>query len=293
MSTVRSNPVSVEKHVLFRVGSQFWNIRVNFKRFAGLVDIGSHMSLIQLRNGNFLIINPIILTDHSRYEVDCLTENGTTIEAVIGVHPFHTLAFPAFYEIYPNAEYYGTPRHLKRLKQIPWTGSLDVCQIRRKWEPEVEMRIPAGAEFVNPLPESSNHFVSVFVFHRPSRTLHVDDTIVYGDHPSFLLKLIGFKHGTMAFHPSIKGSGLYPTVEAPSQFRLWMENILNDWNFDNICCAHSGVKIGGAHELVSQLVKAAESLFTKLSEKNGKKTATDDVSSDNQANLNVTDNECG
>ena len=51
----------------------------------------------------------------------------------------------------------------------------------------------SGAEFVNPLPESSNHFVSVFVFHRSSRTLHVDDTIVYGDHPSFLLKLIGFK----------------------------------------------------------------------------------------------------
>ncbi|CAF0931040.1 unnamed protein product [Adineta ricciae] len=293
MSTVRSNPVSVEKQVLFRVGSQFWNIRVNFKKFAGLVDIGSHMSLIQLRNGNFLIINPVILTDHSRSEVDCLTENGTTIEAVIGVHPFHTLAFPSFYKIYPNAKYYGTPRHLRRLKQIPWAGSLDDCQIRRKWEPEVEMRIPAGAEFVNPLPESSNHFVSVFVFHRPSRTLHVDDTIVYGDHPSFLLKLIGFKHGTMAFHPSIKGSGLYPTVEAPSQFRSWMEKILNDWNFDNICCAHSGVKMGGAHELVSQLVNAAESLFTKLSEKNGKKTATNDVSDDNQPNLNVTDNECG
>ena len=144
MSTVRSSPVSVEKHALFRVGSQFWNIRVNFKRFAGLVDIGSHMSLIQLRNGSFLIINPIILNDHSRSEVNCLTDNGTMIEAVIGVHPFHTLAFPSFYEIYPKARYYGTPRHLRRLKQIPWAGSLDDCQIRRKWEPEVEMRIPAG-----------------------------------------------------------------------------------------------------------------------------------------------------
>lgn len=133
----------------------------------------------------------------------------------------------------------------------------------------------------------------MFVFHRPSRTLHVDDTIIYGDHPNFLLKLIGFKHGTMAFHPSIKGPGLYPTVEAPFQFQSWMKTILNDWNFENICCAHSGVKIGGAHELVSQLVIAAEPLFTKLTERNGKRAVTSDMAGDNQPNLNVSDNECG
>jgi hypothetical protein len=150
-----------------------------------------------------------------------------------------------------------------------------------------------GCEFVNPLPESNNHFVSVFVFHRPSRTLHVDDTIIYGDHPGFLLKLIGFKHGTMAFHPSIKGPGLYPTAEAPFEFRDWMKTMLNDWPFDNICCAHSGIKVGGAHEQIVQLVNNAGPLFHKLSEKNRKKNPDNEIPIGNHPNMNVSGDECG
>jgi hypothetical protein len=150
-----------------------------------------------------------------------------------------------------------------------------------------------GAEFVNPLPEASNHFVSVFVFHRPSRTLHVDDTIIYGDRPGFLMKLIGFKHGSMAFQPSIKGPGLYPTVEAPYEFRDWMKTMLKDWPFDNICCAHSGVKTGGAHEQVVELVHNAEPLFKKLSEKNRKKNPDKEIPAGNHPNMNVSGDECG
>ncbi|CAF0778367.1 unnamed protein product [Adineta steineri] len=293
MSAKGSDPAHIEKDELFEVATNFWNIRVSFKMLAGLVDLGSHMSLIRLNNGNFLVIDTVILTDHTRAEINRLTDNGAKIEAVIGVHPFHTLAFPAFYEAYPNAKYYGTPRHIRRLTTIPWAGSLDDCNIRKKWEPEIEMRIPAGAEFVNPLPESSNHFVSVFVFHRPSRTLHVDDTIIYGDHPGFLLKLTGFKHGTMAFQPSIKGAGLYPTAEAPFEFRDWMKTLLNDWPFDNICCAHSGIKIGGAHEQVIELVNTADALFNKLSEKNRKKNPNSEIPAGNHPNMNVSGDECG
>ncbi len=40
--------------------------------------------------------------------------------------------------------YYGTPRHLRNIKDIPWAGDVNVCEIRNKWSPEVEMRIPAG-----------------------------------------------------------------------------------------------------------------------------------------------------
>jgi glyoxylase-like metal-dependent hydrolase (beta-lactamase superfamily II) len=144
MSAQGPDPVHIEKNELHEIGNNFWNIRVSFKIFAGLVDPGSHMSLIRLNNGNFLVIDTVVLTDQTRAAIDRLTENGTKIEAVIGTHPFHTLAFPAFYEAYPKAQYYGTPRHLRRLTQIPWTGSLEDCNVRKKWEPEVEMKIPAG-----------------------------------------------------------------------------------------------------------------------------------------------------
>jgi len=147
MSASGPDPVHIPKNELFEVGTNFWNIRVNFKMFAGLVDPGSQMSLIKLNNGKFLVIDTVILTDQTRVAINRLTENGTKIEAVIGVHPFHTLAFQAFYEAYPTAHYYGTPRHLRRLTQIPWVGSLEDCDIRKKWEPEVEMRIPAGKHF--------------------------------------------------------------------------------------------------------------------------------------------------
>lgn len=255
---------------LHQIGPGFWNVRAPFKLFK-IVDIGTHMSVIQLRSGNFLVIDTVEMNDELKKELDVLTNNGTKIEAVVGVHPFHTLAFPGFYKLYPDAKYYGTPRHIRNLKDIKWAGQLDNNkESLSKWEPEVELRIPAGAEYIDPQPEKSNHFISVFVHHRDSKTLHVDDTLMYGENPGLMLKLFGMKAGSTMFHPSIKNSGLYPTAEAPLQFRDWMNQLLKDWNFENLCTAHIGVKSGGAHALVEELMKNSEKFFTDLSERNRK-----------------------
>jgi len=135
---------NVVKNELYKIGAGFWNVRSRFRVLAKLIDIETQMSFIELYNGNFLVIDTVELNDHLRQEINHLTDNGNKIEAVIGTHPFHTLSFPTFYESYPNASYYGTPRHLRRLTQIPWIGSLDDCSVRKKWEPDVELRIPAG-----------------------------------------------------------------------------------------------------------------------------------------------------
>lgn len=63
--------------------------------------------------------------------------------------------------------------------------------------------------------------------------------------------------------------GLYRTVEAPLQFRDWMKQLLDDWDFDNLCTAHIGIKMGGAHDAVRELVNQSEKLFQELSERNG------------------------
>jgi len=270
------------------IGPGFFNIRGHFKMVANLVDIGTHMSLLRLSNGKFLVIDTIPLTDQIKADIDALTNNGENITAVLATHPFHTLSFAAFYTAYPKAAYYGTPRHLKRLVQIPWQGSLDDCKLRDKWSPEVEMRIPAGAEFVEPLPEKSNHFSCVFVFHRASKTLHVDDTIMYSENPGFLLKLAGFKKGSMSFHPSIKGVGLYPHPDAPFAFRDFIKDVLKDWNFDNLCAAHLGAKIGGAHTQLKEVLDNAEKLFNQLSEKKKKSIPADET-----PEMTVNGVECG
>jgi len=273
------------------VGPGFWNIRGSFKIFKGLIDIGTHMSIIQLSSGKFVVVDTIPLTDEIKGEIDQLTENGTQIEAVLATHPFHTLAFPAFHAAYPNAAYYGCPRHLKKQPELGWVGNLNDCSTRNKWSPEIEMRIPEGSEFVAPEPETHNHFNCVFVFHPASRTVHVDDTIMIGSNPGILLKLAGFKHGTMSFHPSIKNVGLYPTAESPYQFRDWLKEVIRDWDFDNICAAHMGNKIGGAKAQLTETLDKAEPLFKKISDRNkNKKPATVDP---NEPQLTVSGNECG
>jgi hypothetical protein len=102
------------------------------------------MSLARLSNGKFLVIDAVPLTPTIKKEIDQLTENGSKIEAFLATHPFHTLSIPAFHQAYPEPKYYGCPRHLRKLTTINWSGDLNDCKTRSLWEPEVEMRIPAG-----------------------------------------------------------------------------------------------------------------------------------------------------
>jgi len=285
--------------LISHLGNGFYNSRCSFKITYGLVDIGSHMSLIRLSTGKFLVIDTIPLTSPLKAEIDTLTENGTKIEAILATHPFHTLAFPSFFKEYPNVPYYGTPRHLRKFSTFKWEGDLDDCKVRSKWEPEVQMRIPSGTEFRNPIPEDTNHCSSVFVFHPASRTIHVDDTILYSNNPGFLLRLGGYKQGTMCFHSSLKGVGFLPTPEAPWQFRDWVQGILKDWDFDNMATAHMGVRMGGAKKQLEEILVQAEPLFKKISDKNSKKGSAN-VSAETEKEeegevqqMTVSGSECG
>ncbi|CAF3834203.1 unnamed protein product [Rotaria magnacalcarata] len=115
---------NLDQNELYLIGSNFWNVRGRFK-ILKFVDIETQMSIVKLQNGKFLVIDTVEMNDRLRQEIDHLTNNGENIEAVVGTHPFHTLSFPAFYQTYPKANYYGTPRHLRRITEIPWKGSLD------------------------------------------------------------------------------------------------------------------------------------------------------------------------
>ncbi|XP_037040281.1 uncharacterized protein LOC119077195 isoform X2 [Bradysia coprophila] len=243
----------------------FWNVRVPF-RMVG-VEIGTHMSIIRLQNGRFLIIDTVAMNDELKHEFNQLTSNGSNIEAVVAVHPFHTLAYSAFHKLYPNVKYYGTPRHLRKISEIHWAGQLDADENKEllsKWAPEVELRIPDGAEYYNPRPEAINHFVSVFVYHSKSKTLHVDDTLIYIETSIWPINLL-LQPGSLIFHPSLI-IGLKPDAEAPLQFHKWMNQILKDWNIENLCTAHVGVKVGGAQSAIQKLVNDSEVLFQGISE---------------------------
>jgi len=277
---------------LQEVAPGFFNARGTLKIAMGLIDIGNQMSLIKLESGKFLVIDALPLDPKLKSEIDQLTANGANIEAFLATHPFHTLHIKPFYNAYPNIPYYGCPRHLKKFPEIKWAGDLNVCATRNKWNPEIETKIPSGSEFVAPLPEKSNHFSSVFVLHKASKTIHIDDTIMYSVDPGFLLKLGGFKKGTMCFHTSIKGAGLLPNPDAPYQFRDFIAEMLKDWDFENICTAHFGNKIGGAKTQLEQLLANSDSLFKQLSDKrkNSNYDPTTDVTEGHTSEGGV---ECG
>ena len=198
----------------------------------GIIELGTQMSFCRLSNGKILVIDTCQISIEAKAEIDKLTENGDLIEAVIATHPFHTLYFVPFFLLYPNARYYGTPRHLTNISEIPWAGDISKPEVLNAWEPDVSMRIPAGAEFVKP----ESHFSGVFVFHKQSRMIHSDDTICYFDAHNtgcVLSCCVGIKPGSMFFHTSMKeGNGLYPTADAPQQFKQWVEEIIRDWDFD-------------------------------------------------------------
>jgi len=188
-------------------------------------------------------------------------------ESLILTHPFHLAHFPAFAKNYPNVQYYGTPRHLRKFPDIKWAGDLFECATRSTWAPEIDIRIPAGMEFVRPLPEKTNHMCGLFVFHEASRTIHQNDTLMLGYHPNIILKVDGYRHHKMRFHKCITGPGLLPDPESPFVFKNWLLDIITDWDFDNVVAGHMGLMIGGAKAELQKLIIRSEPLFKTLHKK--------------------------
>jgi hypothetical protein len=250
---------------LLSTGPKFWNIRSSLLYGFGLVDIGTHMSIIQLNSGRFLVLDTIPLSPSTKADIDTLTNNGSLIEAVVATHPYHSLYFESFYQMYPSPKYYGTARHLRNITGVKWTGDITRDDNMKLWiDDGVEMRIPAGADFNNPVED--NHFAGIFVYHRPSRTIHLDDTLSYFNEVGFVMKMFGSKPKRLNFHPQIAKA--LCTKEAPLQFKSWLEDIVRDWDFDHIVTAHNGIIMGGAKEQLKGLIAFKTEFLEKLSQKN-------------------------
>ena len=107
------------KHGMLEIADGFWNIRGSFK-VGGLVDIGTHASLVQLRSGRFVFLDSYTLDPSVEREVRALTNDGRDIDAILNVHPFHTIHVRRTHEQFPQAKLYGTARHVAKLPELPW-----------------------------------------------------------------------------------------------------------------------------------------------------------------------------
>jgi len=95
--------------------------------------------------------------------------------------------------------------------------------------------VPRGVDFVSA--NENVHFSSVLAFHRASKTIHVDDTLMYVRLP-LPLRLVGFAD-LLSFHPTLN-QALEKRAGAAEAFRTWAEEISDRWrDAENLCAAHT------------------------------------------------------
>src|SRR5210317_2164194 len=104
---------------VIHVGEGFWNIRGSYK-IGGVIDVGTQSSLARLASGNFVLLDSYTFSQETLAKVREMTEGGAKIEAVLNLHPFHTVHVRKIHEQFPDAVLYGTARHHERFADLPW-----------------------------------------------------------------------------------------------------------------------------------------------------------------------------
>ena len=232
---------------IIQIADNFWNIRGSFK-IAGLIDIGTQSSLVKRKNGKFIFLDSYTFDGDTRAEIDKLTNNGNDVEAVLNVHPFHTVHVRKMHERYPDAKHYGTARHLAKSPGLEWQKlRCEDPELHARFASNFDFSIPQGVDFI---PDDENlHFSSVLVYHRSSRSIHVDDTLMYIRLP-LLMRFFGLKDAC-SFHPTLS-KVLEKRKGAADDFQQWAQQLAEDWkDAENLCAAHTTALIGQATEEVS------------------------------------------
>ena len=67
---------------LVQIADGFWNVRGSFK-VAGLLDVGTQMSLVRRQSGDFILLDSYTLRGEVQQQLLALTEQGRAIHAVL------------------------------------------------------------------------------------------------------------------------------------------------------------------------------------------------------------------
>ena len=229
-----------------QISDDFWNIRGDFK-IGGILNIGTHASLVRRANGKFVLLDAYTLQGEVKERVDAISKNGDDIEAIINLHPFHTIHVKKAHKQYPNAKLYGTQRHIEKFPDLPWQPELtESVECADLFAEDFEFSVPAGVDFI-----SSNenlHFSSVLAYHMASKTIHSDDTLMYLRLPGLLGKL---KRPEISFHMTLSQT-LEKRAGAVKDFRAWVTRLAEQWgDAENICAAHSATLLGSENQSIS------------------------------------------
>ena len=243
------------------LAENFWTFRGHF-RVAGILDVGTQMSLVRHGDGRFILLDSYDLDDDDRRALLALTDNGRAIDAVLNLHPFHTLHCAAIHKLLPHARLFGTERHHRKLDDLPWQPQpMESADAQAQFEDILEFDMPRGVDFV--CPDETVHVASVLARHRSSRILHVDDTLNVLKAPSLLRPL--FPAPRLRFHPMLR-KALQKRAGAGADYAAWSREVASRWADTPIACAaHSAIhrlKPGGFEAEILAALAAVEDTLT-------------------------------
>lgn len=220
---------------LIEVGNGFWNIRGDF-RIGGVLNIGTQASLVRRADGRFLMLDGYTLRGELLQQVRELTDDGALLDAIIHLHPFHTVHVQAAHAQFPGAKLYGTCRHHERFPDLPWQAERSESpECAALFAGELEFSVPEGVVFVSP--NENLHFSSVLAWHPASKTIHSDDTLMVLRAPGPLGRLLP---PAVRFHMTLAQT-LERRAGAAGAFRTWASGLATRWGAaENLCAAHTG-----------------------------------------------------
>lgn len=238
------------------LGTGFWNIRGSFK-LGGILDIGTQCSLVKLESGKFIFLDSYTLTGEVRQQVMQLTNNGQDVEAILNLHPFHTIHCEQMAKDFPNAINYGSSRHMKQVPLVTWSDDLVESDAVANRYPELEFSIPKGIHYIHP--NEKIHASSLLAYHPASNSLHVDDTFVTP--PANILKAV---MPELSLHPTTK-KALKDEPNAGKAYCDWAEDLATKWQGTlNLCAAHSSLVKFKSGEFEQTLIETINKARPKL-----------------------------
>ena len=248
---------------IVEVGKGFWNIRGSF-RVAGILDIGTQASLVRLKSGKFVFLDSYTLSKPLMRRVMKIIKHRSNVVAILNLHPFHTVHCQSMQEAFPDARLYGSERHQKIAPDLHWEKTLvDEPALHQMFAEDFRFSVPDGVDFISA--NERFHFSSVLAYHHGSRTIHVDDTLMYLKLP-LIIRFFGRK-SRLSFHPTLL-KALEKRSGAAADFHQWAKTLVEAWgDAENICAAHTAPLLsrrikGGS--ISTQIMDALERVSSKL-----------------------------
>lgn len=250
---------------LIDLNNGFWNIRGDL-RIGGVVNVGTHASLVRLSSGGFVFLDSYGFGDAVAEQVMALTDQGRAVRAILNLHPFHTIHCQTMHSMFPQAMLFGSDRHRRKWPDLPWQPQAVESDAVAGQFPDLSFSLPDGIDYI--CQNERVHAGSLLAYHPASGSLHVDDTLNVLPLPGLLRRLIGMPR--ISFHPTL-GQALQDRPGAAQAFRDWALRIARDWSDARaVCAAHSDtlrIAPGSFPDHIRKALASVEKTLKRFEEK--------------------------